>query len=118
MLESYFPILVLFFLATAFLVAMLTLSVLLGPKKPSEMKDDPFECGTVGTGDSSERHSVGFYLVAITFIFFDLEIIFLYPWAVQLVELGWPGLFVMLPFLAVLVLGLVYEWRRGVLNYT
>ncbi len=118
MLHTYFPVLVLLMLGSGFLIAMLTLSSILGPKHPSEVKDDPFECGTIATGGASQRHSVSFYLVAITFIVFDLEIIFLYPWAVQIVELGWYGLWVMLPFLFILTVGLAYEWKRGVLNWT
>jgi NADH-quinone oxidoreductase subunit A len=117
MLNTFFPVLVLLILAGGFVTTMLLLSVVLGPKSYSEMKDDPFECGTIGTGNPSDRMSVRFYLVAITFIVFDLEIIFLYPWAVKLVQFGWYGLWVMLPFLFILIVGLAYEWRRGVLNW-
>lgn len=118
MISTYFPILVLMMFTAGFLISMLLLSIFLGPRRDSEVKDDPFECGTVPTGAATDRLSVSFYLVAITFIVFDLEIIFLYPWAITLVELGWYGLWVMLPFLFVLIVGLAYEWKRGVLNWT
>ena len=103
-------------LAAGFVIGMLLLSIILGPKRCSRKKEDPFECGTIGTGDVRDRHRVRFYLVAVTFIVFDLEIAFLYPWAVSIQELGWHGFFAALPFFAVLAVGLLYEWRRGVLD--
>ena len=117
MINTYFPVLVLIVLASGFVLSMLALSIVLGPRKYSEMKDDPFECGTVGTGSETDRMSVKFYLVAMTFILFDVEIVFMIPWAIGLQSLGWPGFWVMMPFFFLLVLGLAYEWRRGVLDY-
>ncbi len=116
MQDTYFPLLVLMILVAGFLVTMLTLSAVLGPRRRSEVKDDPFECGTVGTGDVSGRHSVKFYLVAMTFIVFDVEVVFLYPWAVSLRELGMYGFLVGLPFILILALGLAYEWKKGILE--
>ena len=116
MIDTYFPVLVIIILAAGFLGTMLFLTSVLGPKKDTKVKDDPFECGTVGTGNVSERHSVKFYLVAMTFIVFDIEIVFLYPWAIQLRELGWAGLYAILPFLSILIIGLLYEYRRKVLD--
>jgi NADH-quinone oxidoreductase subunit A len=116
MLDTYSPLLVLMILVAGFLVTMLTLSAVLGPRRRSEVKDDPFECGTVGTGDVSGRHSVKFYLVAMTFIVFDVEVVFLYPWAVSLRELGMYGFLVGLPFILILALGLAYEWKKGILE--
>ena len=116
MINTYFPLLVLLILASGFALTILALSALLGPKRYSDIKDDPFECGTIGTGDVSGRHSVKFYLVAMTFIVFDVELVFLYPWAINLGELGWSGLLAVLPFFALLSFGLVYEWKRGVLD--
>ena len=116
--NPYLPILIMFILAGGFVATMLILSIVLGPKKPSEVKDEPFECGTIGTGDPKQRFSVKFYLVAMTFILFDIEIVFLYPWAVNVKEFGWYGLFAMAPFLAVLTVGLLYEYKRGVLDWT
>ena len=116
MIDTYFPVLVLMVLVAGFVVTMLLLSILLGPKKYSEVKDDPFECGTIATGDVSGRHSVKFYLVAMTFIVFDVEIVFLYPWAITVKEKGVPVFIAGLLFLLVLTIGLVYEWKRGVLD--
>ena len=116
MINTYFAVLVLILLSAGFVITMLLLSIILGPKNITEVKDDPFECGTVGSGNVSQRHSVKFYLVAMTFIVFDIEIVFLYPWAIQLKELGWHGFWVMLPFLLVLTVGLLYEYRRKVLD--
>ena len=116
MINTYFPVLVLIVLVAGFVVTMLLLSVFVGPKRNTEVKDDPFECGTIATGDVSGRHSVKFYLVAMTFIVFDVEIVFLYPWAVNLNEMGFYGFWVMVPFLLILTIGLVYEWKRGVLD--
>lgn len=116
MFDSYFPLLVLMLLVAGFLVKMLFLSAFLGPQRKSEVKDDPFECGTVATGDVSGRHSVKFYLVAMTFIVFDVEVVFLYPWAVSLREMGSYGFYAVLPFMFILVLGLAYEWKKGVLD--
>lgn len=118
MFNSYVPILVLFFIAGGFVLTMLALSILLGPKRHSAMKDDPFECGTIGTGDPNARMSVKFYLVAMIFILFDIEIVFMYPWATQVVQLGWAGFWVMISFLSVLTVGFVYIWKRGVLDWS
>jgi NADH-quinone oxidoreductase subunit A len=115
--NQYIGILVLIVLAAGFVITMLTLSIVLGPKRHSEMKDDPFECGTIGTGNPQDRFGVKFYLVAMVFILFDIEIVFLYPWAVQLRALGWQAFFAMLSFLLVLTVGLVYVWKRGVLDW-
>lgn len=114
---NYLPLLVLFILASGFLVTMLVLAIVVGPKRVSEVKDDPFECGTVGTGDVKGRFSVKFYLVAMLFIIFDLEIVFLYPWAVSILDLGWEGFVAMLFFLSILIVGLAYEWKRGALDW-
>jgi NADH-quinone oxidoreductase subunit A len=118
MINSYFAVLVLLVIAATFVALMLLLSSFLGPKRLSEIKDDPFECGTVGTGSPSERLGVKFYLVAMIFILFDVEVIFLFPYAVQALELGWSGFWVMLSFMVIVTMGLVYEWRRGVLDWS
>lgn len=118
MFNAYFPVLVLFVVAGGFVATMLALSILFGPKRYSAVKDEPFECGTVGTGDPSARLGVKFYLVAMVFILFDVEIVFMYPWAVQAVSLGWAGFAAMMSFLLIVVLGLAYIWKRGVLDWT
>lgn len=116
MIDTYFPIFILMILAAGFVITMLLLSIFLGPKKHSAVKDEPFECGTIATGDAGARHSVRFYLVAMTFIVFDVEVVFLYPWALQVKQLGWYGFWVAVPFLLILSLGLAYEWKRGALE--
>ncbi len=119
MLDTYVPIFVMMILAAGFVLTMLIISIVVGPKRYSEMKDDPFECGTVGTGDvTTHRFSVKFYLVAMVFILFDMEVVFMYPWAVQLRTLGWYGFWVMISFIFVLTVGLAYVWKRGVLDWT
>ena len=118
MLQSYVPVLVMFILAGGFVSTMLMLSIALGPKRHTEVKDDPFECGTIGVGDPRERLGVRFYLVAMIFILFDIEIVFMYPWAVEVLRMGWYGFWVMLSFLTVLTVGLAYIWKRGVLDWS
>ena len=118
MIHTYIPILVLLILSAGFVISMLLISIVLGPRRHTEVKDDPFECGTIATGSAAERFSVKFYLVAMIFILFDVEIVFLYPWALQAVELGWYGFWAMLSFISLLALGLLYVWRRGLLDWT
>ena len=117
MLTTYTPVLIMMFLVAGFVITMLTLSITLGPQHHTEVKDDPFECGTVATGTASERFSVKFYLIAMIFILFDIEIVFLYPWAIQAYALGWYGFCAMLSFILILAIGLAYVWRRGVLDW-
>lgn len=117
MFNTYVPILILILLSAAFVAGLIGLAVSLGPKKSGGIKDEPFECGTAGTGDARGRHGAKFYLVAITFIIFDVEMVFFYPWAVNIKEFGWAGLFVILPFFLLLVVGLIYEFKRGVLDF-
>ena len=118
MSNDYFPVLLMILMAGGLVTFLLLLSIFIGPKKYSEIKDEPFECGTIGTGDAKQRFSVKFYLVAMIFILFDIEIVFLYPWAVQAVNLSWYGFAAMMTFLFVLVVGLAYVWKRGVLDWT
>lgn len=117
-MNPYLGILVLGVVVAGFLLTMLFLSVVLGPKNKTRTKQLPFECGSVSVGDAStQRFSVGFYLIAMLFILFDIEVIFMYPWAVNLRELGWFGYVEMLTFVGVLLVGLVYIWRRGILDW-
>ena len=89
----------------------------LGPKNPSAEKDQPYECGSESSGGNHIKLSVKFYLTAILFVVFDIEAIFIYPWAVQFKALGWTGFATMLSFLVVLVVGLVYCWKKGALEW-
>ena len=118
MWDPYLALLGYFVVVTGFLGVMLGLSILLGPKNPTKTKQLPFECGSVSVGNVQDiRFNVKFYLVAMLFILFDIEIIFMYPWAVNIVELGPTGFYAMLSFVSVLGLGFVYVLRRGVLNW-
>ncbi len=117
MVESYLPILV--FLTVAMLVGgvMITLGFILGTQKPDEEKLSAYECGFEAFGDARSRFDVRFYLVAILFIIFDLEIAFLFPWAVVLEEIGMVGFLAMTLFLGILVVGFIYEWKKGALEW-
>lgn len=117
-LLSYEGIVALMVVVAGFLVTILGLATMLGPKNPTRTKQLPFECGSVSVGFAQEqRFSVRFYIVAMLFILFDIEVIFMYPWALNLAELGWNGYFEMLTFVGVVLLGLIYVWRKGVLNW-
>src|SRR6187397_2038232 len=96
---------------------MIGLSVLLGPKNPTPEKLAPYECGMPAVGDARERQSVKFYLVAMIFLLFDIEIAFLYPWAVAIRGLGWNGFVQVLLFVALLLAGYIYVWRKGALDW-
>ena len=97
---------------------MIGISIFLGPKFRSKTKQLPFECGSVSVGSvKDQRFNVRFYIVAMLFILFDIEVIFLYPWALVLPELGWAGYFEMLSFMVVLGVGLLYVWKKGALDW-
>lgn len=117
MLIEYLPILLFFVAAVVFAGGSVLLSSLVGPRRPDRVKLEPYECGIAPVGLARERFSVKFYLVAMLFIVFDIEIIFLVPWAVIYRDLGWFGFLEMGAFLLVLVLGLVYVWRKGGLEW-
>ena len=118
MLNPYLSVLLLLFIATGFVVTMISLAQFLGPQNKNHTKMLPFECGSVSVGSvKDQRFNVRFYLIAMVFILFDIEVIFMYPWAVNLVELGWIGFNSMLTFVGVLAIGLVYVWRKGVLDW-
>jgi NADH-quinone oxidoreductase subunit A len=123
-LQSYFPIGLVLVAALVLAVLMLTLAGLLGPRRFSSVKNAPFECGSIPVGSARERFSVKFYVLAILFIVFDIEAVFLYPWAVLLLPsegypgLGWPGFVSMGIFAATLLAGLVYVWKKGVIDWS
>ena len=110
MLLEYLPILIMVVLASLFAVGSIVLSSLVGPKRPSAEKLSPYECGVQPVGTARERFSVKFYLVAMLFIIFDMEIVFLYPWAVAFRELKLFGLAAMGTFLLILLVGYFYVW--------
>jgi NADH-quinone oxidoreductase subunit A len=117
MLAEYFPILLFILVGLAVGVAPMVLGRLLGPNRPDPEKLSPYECGFEAFEDARMKFDVRYYLVAILFILFDLEIAFLFPWAVTLNEIGAFGFWSMMIFLAVLVVGFVYEWKKGALEW-
>jgi len=121
MLEGYFPILMFIAVGLGFGVAPIVsgwiVSRLVGVHKPDEQKLSPYECGFEAFEDARMRFDVRYYLVAILFILFDLEIAFLFPWAIVLQEIGMFGFISMMIFLAILVVGFAYEWKKGALEW-
>ncbi len=116
-MNGWLSILLMIGLGAGFAVASLALSRVLGPRKPSPEKLAPYECGMPPVGDAHERQSVKFYLVAMIFLLFDIEVAFLYPWALALRDLGWAGYAQVVLFFAILLVGYVYIWRQGVLDW-
>lgn len=112
---DYFPILIQFLLAVGFVVGMIIISSKLGPKRVSEIKDANFECGIESIGNARIPFSVKYFLVAILFVLFDIEVIFLYPWAINFQDLGLPGLVKMMIFMALLLVGFFYIIKKKAL---
>jgi NADH-quinone oxidoreductase subunit A len=117
-LQSYFPLAVVIVLAVILGLTLLGLANLLGPRAPNEAKSSPFEFGSLPSGLGRDRFDVKFYLLALLFVVFDVEAIFMYPWAVSLVDLGWPSFVMMLVFGATLVVGLAYVWKKGAIDWS
>jgi NADH-quinone oxidoreductase subunit A len=117
MISEYVGIVVTFVLAGALVVAFIVLASTLGPKRPSAVKSEPFECGEVPFSLPVGRLSIKYYLTAILFIVFDVELVFLYPWAVVFRELGTSGLVEIFIFLGVLMAGFYYAWDNGALEW-
>jgi NADH-quinone oxidoreductase subunit A len=114
---GWLGILIMMGLAMAFAGVMIGLGLVLGPRNPTPEKMAPYECGMPAVGDARERQSVKFYLVAMIFLLFDIEVAFLYPWAMALRDLGWAGLIQIVTFLLILSVGYAYVWRKGVLDW-
>lgn len=117
MLENYLPVLIFLIMAAGLGISLLVIGGILGPKRSSPDKLSPYECGFEAFEDTRMQFDVRYYLVAILFIIFDLEIAFLFPWAVVLDGLGMFGLVAMALFLAILVIGFIYEWKKGALEW-
>jgi len=116
-LQSYVPLALVFALALVLGLALVGLAALLGPRRPSRVKSAPFECGSDPIGDARDRFGVKFYVIALLFVVFDIEAVFIYPWAVQVRELGWSGYATMAVFAATLLVGLAYVWKKGALDW-
>jgi len=117
LLRDYFPILVFLAIAGGVATAMVAASLLIARQLPDTAKLSPYECGFEPFDDARIRFDVRYYLVAILFIIFDLEVAFLFPWAVSLADLGAFGFWSMVVFLAVLTIGFIYEWKKGALEW-
>jgi NADH-quinone oxidoreductase subunit A len=117
MLENYFPILLFILIGLAIGALILVIGKVLGPNKPDPEKLSPYECGFEAFEDARMKFDVRYYLIAILFILFDLEIAFLFPWAIVLNEIGLFGFGAMMVFLSILVVGFVYEWKKGALEW-
>lgn len=117
MIEQYFPVLIFIIIGALCGLVPITIGFCLGPRRPNPAKNSPYECGFPPFENARRPFDVRFYLIAILFIIFDLEIVFLFPFAVALKQIGWPGLCAMGIFLALLVVGFIYEWRKGALEW-
>ena len=117
MLAEYFPILLFILVGIGVGVAPMVLGKVLAPSRPDPEKLSPYECGFEAFEDARMKFDVRYYLVAILFILFDLEIAFLFPWAIVLQEIGWFGLVAMFVFLGILVVGFINEWKKGALEW-
>src|SRR5205809_1408186 len=116
-MDGVLGVVIMIALGVGFAGVMIGLSALLGPRKPTPEKLAPYECGMPAVGDARERQSVKFYLVAMIFLLFDIEVAFLYPWAMALRDLGWPGFVQVVVFMLLLLAGYVYVWRKGALDW-
>jgi NADH-quinone oxidoreductase subunit A len=116
-LDQYLPVLLFILVGLAVGVVPLVLGYVLGPNRPDQAKNSPYECGFEAFEDARMKFDVRYYLIAILFILFDLEIAFLLPWAVVLHDVGLAGFVAVLIFLAVLVVGFAYEWKKGALTW-
>ena len=117
-MDGFLPILIMIGLGVGFGAGSVILSQFLGPRKPTPEKRAPYECGMPPVGDARERQSVKFYLVAMIFLLFDIEVAFLYPWAVAFRDLGMVGFVQVLTFFALLLTGYVYVWRKGAFDWS
>ncbi len=117
MIQEYLPVLFFIVLGSLCGIIPITLGALLGPRRPNPAKNSPYECGFEAFGSARMKFDVRFYLVAILFIIFDLEMVFLFPWAVALDHIGWVGFCGMGIFLLLLTVGFIYEWKKGALEW-
>ena len=116
-MQGWLSILIMIALGAGFGLISVLLSNVLGPSKPTAEKSAPYECGMPPVGDARDRQSVKFYLVAMIFLLFDIEIAFLYPWAMALRDLGWNGFLQVVLFMTLLLFVYIYVWRKGVLDW-
>jgi NADH-quinone oxidoreductase subunit A len=116
-MDGWLGVVIMVALGVGFAGTMIGASILLGPRNPTPEKLAPYECGMPAVGDARERQSVKFYLVAMIFLLFDIEVAFLYPWAMALRDLGWGGFVQVVLFMGLLLAGYTYVWRKGALDW-
>jgi NADH-quinone oxidoreductase subunit A len=116
-LDQYLPVLLFILIGLVTGIAPQVLGYVLGPNRPDPAKNSPYECGFEAFEDARMKFDVRYYLIAILFILFDLEIAFLFPWAVSLKEIGTIGFWAMMEFVGILVIGFVYMWKKGALDW-
>jgi NADH-quinone oxidoreductase subunit A len=117
MIELYYPIFILLGVAIFLAFVLMTLSRVLGPYRPNKVKLSPYESGMDPVGEAKDRYSIAFYLVAMEFIVFDLEVVFIYPWAVRFMEHGTGTFIAMVVFIVILFIGLIYTLKKGTLDW-
>jgi len=117
MLDSYLPIITLIIIAVGFSIGSVVFFPLIGEKKPTAIKLSPYECGMPPVGSARERFSIKFYIIAMLFIVFDIEVVFMYPWAVMFKRLGLFGFMEMGVFILILLVGYAYVWKKGALEW-
>ena len=117
MLRTYIPIFLFVLIATGFAIFTIVFSGLIHPRKANAVKLEPYECGIEAVGDARDRYSIRFYLIAMLFVIFDIETVFMFPWAVAVDQLALFGLIEMLIFLFILVVGYFYAWKKGALEW-
>jgi NADH-quinone oxidoreductase subunit A len=116
-MQGWLSILIMILVGAGFAGGSIAFSRLVAPRNPTSEKQAPYECGMPPVGDARERHSVKFYLVAMIFLLFDIEVAFLYPWAMALRDLRWVGFMQIIVFFAILVVGYAYVWKKGALDW-
>jgi NADH-quinone oxidoreductase subunit A len=116
-MTTWFPVLITFIFAAIVVGVMVSINSIIGPKRPSAIKSEAFECGNPSSGSAWGRFSVRFYLTALLFLIFDVDLVFLYPWAVEIRKLGMFGFVEAVVFIAILAIGLIYAWQRGALDW-
>src|SRR5512139_3730585 len=117
MLDAFIPILLFILVAIGFAIVALVLAWLIRPERYNKVKLEPYECGIETVGDARDRYSIRYYLIAMLFVIFDVETVFMFPWAVIMDRLALFGLIEMIVFILMLVIGYVYAWRQGALEW-
>ncbi|MCX7835296.1 MAG: NADH-quinone oxidoreductase subunit A [bacterium] len=117
MLSEYLPVVIQLLIAIGFAAFVLIVTHILGPKRYDPIKHDTYECGVDYYGNAQRKFAIKFYIISVLFVLFDVEVIFLYPWAINLVDLGWQGFWGMFVFLGILTFAILFAWKKGALEW-